>query len=89
MGSPRPPGTACIPVHLEIQCAAAVHEQVTSSGFTYANQPWFAQALQLLAHSGAYGVAVDVWVGAPGPAYLLINVQHRILMEPSKHNAFP
>ncbi|KAF5833355.1 glycoside hydrolase superfamily [Dunaliella salina] len=39
-------------------------DTVTSSGFTYANQPWFAQALHVLAQSGAHGVAVDVWWGA-------------------------
>uniref|UniRef100_A0A6T5U2K4 Beta-amylase n=1 Tax=Chlamydomonas chlamydogama TaxID=225041 RepID=A0A6T5U2K4_9CHLO len=32
--------------------------------FRYATAPWFTQALQLLAASGTYGVAVDVWWGA-------------------------
>ena len=36
--------------------------QVTMHGFAYAAEPWFAQALHLLAQSGAYGVAVDIWV---------------------------
>lgn len=35
-------------------------------GFAYAAEPWFAQALQLLAQSGAYGVAIDIWVSAVG-----------------------
>eukprot|EP00967_Tisochrysis_lutea_P036006 scaffold43269_cov24-Tisochrysis_lutea.AAC.4 len=50
----------CNVLHSVSRCVHS-HEQVTSSGFTYANQPWFAQALHLLAQSGAHGVAVDVW----------------------------
>lgn len=30
--------------------------------FKYATCPWFAQSLNLLGNSGAYGVAIDVWV---------------------------
>lgn len=48
--------TSCVPV----ACP-----QVNSDGvFKFAAVPWFTQALQLLVASGAYGVALDVWVGA-------------------------
>lgn len=54
---PKPPG---IPVFVMLPL-----DSVTSDGaFKYASAPWFAQSLHLLANSGAYGVAVDVWWGA-------------------------
>jgi hypothetical protein len=37
--------------------------QINRDGvFRYATSPWFLRALNLLAQSGVYGVAVDVWV---------------------------
>lgn len=45
--------------------------QVNSDGiFKYAGSPWFSQSLYLLASSGAYGVAVDVWVSRSRPSRL-------------------
>jgi hypothetical protein len=46
--------------------------QVNGDGvFTYASCAWFSEALNLLATSGAYGVAVDVWVRGCYRAMLL------------------
>ena len=50
--------------------------------FRYATAPWFSSALQLLAASGAHGVAVDVWWSAVERAPRAYNWQgYRQLLE--------
>lgn len=58
--------------------------QVNAEGaFKYASSPWFAQSLHLLANSGAYGVAVDVWVRSSstvqGPGHILGRPRNAVL----------